>query len=446
MAKKPFILGAARAVQVFAKLSVNIARMQVYLVGGAVRDQLLGVPARERDWVVVGARPEDLEKLGYLPVGREFPIFLHPQTKEEYALARLESKVSPGYRGFSTRFSPDVTLEEDLRRRDLTINAIAQSASGELIDPYGGADDLKKGVLRHVSQAFVEDPVRVLRVARFAARFGDRGFSVAPETCSLMQEMVRSGEVDALVPERVWQETERALGEARPELFFLTLRECGALDVIFPEIAALYGVPQPARWHPEIDTGVHVMLALQCAARLGATTPVRFAVLVHDLGKAKTPRDRWPSHHGHEEAGVTLIEALATRLRVPKEHAELAVLTARYHGLVHRALELKPATILGLLENTDAWRRPDRFRALLLGCEADARGRTGLEDRAYPQGDLLRRSQEATAATSLVEEEREGLAGVAIKEKLRAKRLQVLTSMASRRADGSKARATDPGA
>jgi tRNA nucleotidyltransferase (CCA-adding enzyme) len=403
--------------------------MQVYLVGGAIRDQLLGVPARERDWVVVGAQPEELEKLGYLAVGREFPVYLHPQTKEEYALARLESKVAPGYRGFHTRFSADVTLEEDLKRRDLTINAIAQSASGELIDPYGGADDLKKGILRHVSEAFVEDPVRVLRVARFAARFGDRGFTIAPETRALMQEMVRNGEISALVPERVWQETERALGESRPDLFFLTLRDCGALDVIFPEIAALFGVPQPARWHPEIDTGVHVMLALQCAVRLGASTPVRFAVLMHDLGKAATPHDLWPSHHGHEEAGVVLIEALAARLRVPKDHTELAVLTARYHGLVHRALELKPATILGLLEKTDAFRRPERFRAMLLACEADARGRTGLEEDPYPQADILRHAQEAAGDVALLEEERHGLAGPAIKEKLAAKRLDAITAL-----------------
>jgi tRNA nucleotidyltransferase (CCA-adding enzyme) len=403
--------------------------MQVYLVGGAIRDELLGIRPRERDWVVVGACPEDLEKLGYVSVGRDFPVFLHPHTKEEYALARLESKVAPGYRGFSTRFSPDVTLEEDLRRRDLTINAIAQSASGELIDPFGGAADLQRRILRHVSEAFAEDPVRVLRVARFAARFGERGFTIAPETLGLMRDMVRSGEISALVPERVWQETERALGESRPELFFLTLRECGALEVIFPEIAALYGVPQPPRWHPEIDTGVHVMLALQCAVRLGAATPVRFAVLMHDLGKALTPRNLWPSHHGHEELGVTVIEALAARLRVPNEYAELAVLAARFHGVVHRALELKPTTVLGLLEKTDAVRRPDRFRALLLACEADARGRTGLENSAYPQGELLRRAQDALGAANLLEEERRGLHGTAIKERLRAKRLQVLTGL-----------------
>lgn len=402
--------------------------MQVYLVGGAVRDQLLGIPHRERDWVVVGAEPADLKKAGYVPVGRDFPVFLHPKTHEEYALARLESKVAPGYRGFSTRFSPDVTLEEDLRRRDLTINAIAQSEAGDLIDPYGGQRDLEARLLRHVSEAFIEDPVRVLRVARFAARFGNRGFSVAPETEALMQEMVRSGEINALVPERVWQETERALAEARPELFFSTLRDCGALKVIFPEIEALYGVPQPARWHPEIDTGVHVMMALQCAVRLGAATPVRFAVLMHDLGKAATPQNLWPSHRGHEEAGVGLIEALAARLRVPNEHTELAVLTASHHGLVHRALELKPATLLTLLEMTDALRRPERFASLLLACEADARGRAGLEERAYPQADYLKRAAHAVAAVTFSEGDRHGLVGPAIKEKLRQIRLAALAA------------------
>ena len=420
--------------------------MQVYLVGGAVRDELLGIPVRERDWVVVGARPEDLQKLGYRPVGREFPVFLHPKTKEEYALARLESKVAPGYRGFTTRFSEDVTLEEDLRRRDLTINAIARRENGELIDPYGGEKDLKAGFLRHVSEAFVEDPVRVLRVARFAARFGDRGFAVAPETMSLMRNMVASGELSALVPERVWQESERALGESRPELFFETLRECGALEVIFPEVAALYGVPQPPRWHPEVDTGIHVTLALKASVRLGASTPVRFAVLMHDLGKAATPPEQWPSHHGHEEAGVVRIEALAARLRVPKEYAELAVLTARHHGLVHRALELRPLTMLELLEKTDAVRRPERFRALLTACEADARGRTGLEDCPYPQSELLRRAQQEIAAVSIAEEERQGLEGRAIKERLSAKRLQVLTSLVNQTRVDSKAKMSDPAA
>lgn len=419
--------------------------MQVYLVGGAVRDELLGIPARERDWVVVGARPGELEKLGYRSVGREFPVFLHPETKEEYALARLESKVAPGYRGFTTRFSEDVTLEEDLRRRDLTINAIARDAAGGLIDPYGGEEDLKNRILRHVSEAFIEDPVRILRVARFAARFADRGFTIAPETMQLMRGMVSSGEIDALVPERVWQETERALGETRPEVFFETLRDCGALEVIFPEIAALYGVPQPPRWHPEIDTGIHVMLALKAAVRLGASRPVRFAVLMHDLGKAATPRERWPSHHGHEEAGVVRIEALAARLRVPKDYSELAVLTARHHGVVHRALELRPSTMLELLEKTDAVRRPERFRALLMACEADARGRAGLEDRPYPQGDLLRQAQELAASINLGEEERAGLSGNAIKERLREKRLDALTGLVNRYRESTAAKAPDPG-
>ncbi|HUI63066.1 MAG TPA: multifunctional CCA addition/repair protein, partial [Steroidobacteraceae bacterium] len=287
--------------------------MEVYLVGGPVRDRLLGLPERDRDWVVVGARPEELQRQGYLPVGKEFPVFLHPETREEYALARLERKVAPGYRGFTTQFSPDVTLEQDLKRRDLTINAMAQSATGELIDPYGGRQDLQARVLRHVSAAFAEDPVRILRVARFAARFADLGFRVAEETGALMRQMVEAGEVEALVPERVWQETERALGESRPDVYFETLRACGALRVIFPEIEALYGVPQPPKWHPEIDTGVHVMLTVRYAAKINAPTPVRFAVLMHDLGKARTPPERWPSHRGHEEAGVPLVEALCQR-------------------------------------------------------------------------------------------------------------------------------------
>src|SRR6267154_3723202 len=403
--------------------------MEVYLVGGAVRDRLLGLPVHERDWVVVGARPEDLERQGYLSVGKEFPVFLHPDTKEEHALARLERKVAPGYRGFTTQFSPDVTLEEDLKRRDLTINAMAQAPSGEIIDPYGGQQDLRARTLRHVSEAFVEDPVRILRLARFAARFSDLGFSVADETATLMREMVKSGEADALVPERVWQETERALGESRPDVFFETLRACGALAVIFPEIDALYGVPQPPRWHPEIDTGVHVMLAVRTAAQLGASNAVRFAALTHDLGKARTPRERWPSHHGHEEAGVPLIEALSARLKVPNAHRELAVLTARHHTLVHRAAELKPATILTLLENCDAFRRPERFAELLLACEADACGRTGRENEPYPQAAYLKRELAAAAAVTLTEQERRGLSGAAIGEQLRGRRFAAVSAV-----------------
>ena len=404
--------------------------MQVYLVGGAVRDRLLGRPVKERDWVVVGASPEELERQGFVPVGREFPVFLHPQTHEEYALARLERKVAPGYRGFTTRFSPDVTLEEDLRRRDLTINAMAETAAGEIVDPYGGRRDLEARLLRHVSDSFIEDPVRVLRAARFAARYAELGFHVAEETVALMRSMTESGELTALVPERVWQETERALGETRPDVFFETLRECGALQVIFPELAALYGVPQPPRWHPEVDTGVHVMLALRYAADTGASVTVRFAVLMHDLGKALTAPQRWPSHHGHEEAGVPVIEALCARLKVPNGFRDLAVLTARHHAVVHRAAELRPATVLKLLEATDAFRRPERFEEMLAACEADARGRTGLDTKPYPQRDYLRRVRAAAAAVSLEESERQGLAGAAIGERIREKRLAAIKSLA----------------
>jgi tRNA nucleotidyltransferase (CCA-adding enzyme) len=402
--------------------------MQVYLVGGAVRDGLLGRPVKERDWVVVGASPEELERQGFVPVGREFPVFLHPQTHEEYALARLERKVAPGYRGFTTQFSPDVTLEEDLRRRDLTINAMAQSASGEIVDPYGGRRDLQARLLRHVSESFVEDPVRVLRVARFAARYAELGFRVAEETIALMRRMTDSGELMALVPERVWQETERALGESRPDVFFETLRDCGALRVVFPEVAALYGVPQPPRWHPEVDTGTHVMLALRYAAATGASTAVRFAVLMHDLGKALTAPEHWPSHRGHEEAGVPVIEALCARLKVPNGFKDLAVLTARHHALVHRAAELRPATVLKLLEATDAFRRPERFEEMLAACEADARGRGGLEAQPYPQRDDLRRARAAAAAVTLDASERQGLRGPAIGERIREKRLAAIRS------------------
>lgn len=414
--------------------------MQVYLVGGAVRDRLLGRPVRERDWVVVGAEPADLIARGFTAVGREFPVFLHPGTHEEYALARLERKVAPGYRGFETRFSPDVTLEEDLRRRDLTINAIAESDSGEIVDPFGGRRDLEARVLRHVSDAFTEDPVRVLRAARFAARFAPLGFRVAEETMALMRRMVTSGEVDALVPERVWQETERALGEERPQVFFDVLRACGALRTLYPEIDALFGVPQPEKWHPEIDTGVHVMLALEFAARSGASTTVRFAALMHDLGKGLTPRERWPAHHGHEEAGIPLIDAVARRLKAPKAYHELAVLAARHHTVVHRALELKASTVLTLLESTDALRRPERFAELLLACEADARGRAGLQSRPYPQADYLRRARELASDVGLSEEERLGLEGPAIGARIREKRLAALTSLKQEIAPQSEAR------
>jgi tRNA nucleotidyltransferase (CCA-adding enzyme) len=401
--------------------------MEVYLVGGAVRDRLLGRPVHERDWVVVGARPEELERDGFVPVGREFPVFLHPQTKEEYALARVERKVGPGYRGFTTQFDPDVTLEDDLRRRDLTINAMAETPSGEIVDPYGGRRDLEGRLLRHVSDAFVEDPVRILRVARFAARYAELGFRVAEETRVLMESMTASGEVDALVPERVWKETERALGEPRPDVFFETLRGCGALAKIFPELDALYGIPQPPKWHPEVDTGLHVMLVVRYAAKIGAPTTVRFAALTHDLGKALSPAERWPSHRGHEEAGVPLIIELCDRLKVPNEYRELAILTARHHANVHRAAELTPATLLKLLESSDAFRRPERFGEFLLACESDARGRAGLEAQPYPQREYLLRVRDAAAAVALSEDERRELKGPFLGERIRQKRLAAVT-------------------
>ncbi len=402
--------------------------MRVYLVGGAVRDRLLGRTVKERDWVVVGASPEELERDGFTPVGREFPVFLHPETREEYALARRERKVGLGYRGFTTQFAPDVSLEDDLKRRDLTINAMAETPSGEIIDPYGGRRDLEARLLRHVSEAFVEDPVRILRVARFAARYADLGFRVADDTVALMKQMTESGEVDALVPERVWQETERALGESRPDLFFETLRSCGALTRIFPEIAALHGVPQPPRWHPEVDTGVHTLLVVRYAASIGAPTVVRFAALVHDLGKALSPPETWPSHRGHEEAGVPLIGALCDRLRIPNAYRELGILTARHHANVHRAAELRPSTLLKLLESVDAFRRPERFAQLLMACEADARGRTGLETQPYPQRDYLLRARDAAAAVILSDEERQSLKGPFLGERLREKRLAAVTA------------------
>ena len=383
----------------------------------------------ERDWVVVGARPEELERDGFVPVGREFPVFLHPQTHEEYALARVERKVGPGYRGFTTQFAPDVTLEDDLRRRDLTINAMAETSSGEIVDPYGGRRDLEARLLRHVSDAFVEDPVRILRVARFAARYAELGFRVAEETRVLMESMTATGEVDALVPERVWKETERALGEPRPDVFFETLRGCGALAKIFPEIAALYGIPQPPRWHPEVDTGVHVMLVVRYAAKIGAPKSVRFAALMHDLGKALSPQERWPSHRGHEEAGVPLIIDLCDRLKVPNEFRELAILTARHHASVHRAAELTPATLLRLLETVDAFRRPERFGELLLACESDARGRAGLESQPYPQREYLLRARDAAAAVALTEDERRELKGPFLGERIREKRLAAVTAV-----------------
>jgi tRNA nucleotidyltransferase (CCA-adding enzyme) len=406
--------------------------MQVYLVGGAVRDALLGLPVKERDWVVVGGTRDELLRLKYREVGRDFPVFLHPDTHEEHALARLERKVAPGYRGFSVEFGPQVTLEEDLARRDLTINAIAEDQDGKLLDPHGGRRDLEARLLRHVSPAFVEDPVRVLRVARFAARFASLGFKVAPETMALMRSMVTRGEVDALVAERVWQETEKALRCPKAAEFFRVLRECGALRVIFPEIDALFGVPQPVQWHPEIDSGVHTMMVLEQAARLSEEPAVRFAALVHDLGKALTPQAEWPRHRGHEEHSVALIEALSARLRLPAEYRDLAIIVARYHGHVHRAFELRPGTILEILEKSDAFRRPERFAQALLACEADSRGRLGLEHTPYPQREYLQAARDAAAVIKPTAQEVAERDGARIAEQIRQRRTRAIVELAGR--------------
>lgn len=372
--------------------------MKIYLVGGAVRDKLLGLPVQDRDYVVVGATPEEMTAQGFRPVGADFPVFLHPVTKEEYALARTERKSGRGYKGFTVYAAPDVTLEDDLRRRDLTINAMAEDEAGNLVDPFGGAADLKAGILRHVSPAFAEDPVRVLRVARFAARYAERGFRVADETLALMRRIVESGEVGHLVAERVWQELEGALGERTPSRFFETLRACGALKRLFPEIEQLYGVPQPAQHHPEIDTGMHTMMVLDAAARLTPDTRARFAALMHDLGKGTTPPAEWPQHVAHEERGAELIKDFSRRFRVPNDYRDLAVLVTRLHGNGHRALELRPGTVLETLESLDAFRRPERLEQFVAACEADFRGRTGYAERDYPQAGLWRRAFGAARA------------------------------------------------
>ncbi|MFM0390267.1 multifunctional CCA addition/repair protein [Paraburkholderia phytofirmans] len=368
--------------------------MNIYAVGGAIRDELLGVPVQDRDYVVVGATPEQMVAQGYRPVGKDFPVFLHPQTHEEYALARTERKTAAGYHGFQFFYAPDVTLEEDLARRDLTINAMAREVrpdgelTGPVIDPFNGQGDLQARVFRHVSDAFLEDPVRILRVARFAARFVD--FTVAPETLTLMRKMVADGEVDALVAERVWQEVSRGLMEKKPSRMFEVLRECGALARILPEIDALFGVPQRADYHPEVDTGVHVMMVVDHAAQQGYALPVRFAALAHDLGKATTPEDVLPRHIGHEGRSVDLLKPLCERLRVPNDCRDLAVLVAREHGNIHRVMEMGAAALVRLLERSDAIRKPARFAEALQACEADARGRLGFEMREYPQAERLR--------------------------------------------------------
>ena len=370
--------------------------MQVFCVGGAVRDELLGLVVKDRDFVVVGSTPAEMEGLGYKAVGKDFPVFLHPQTHEEYALARTERKTAKGYKGFQVHADPDVTLEQDLARRDLTINAIAKDHTGQLIDPYHGLDDLKHKMLRHVSPAFSEDPVRILRAARFAARFTD--FSVAPETLALMRDMVKSGEVDALVPERVWQEIAKGLMEAKPSRMFELLRACGALQKIMPELDKLWGGPQPETYHPEIDTGVHIMMVIDYAAKCGYSLPIRFAALTHDLGKGSTPKDMWPRHTGHEIRSVSLLQDVSKRLRVPNECKELAQIVAKFHGKVHQVSKMRPDTALQFLIDTDAIRQPQRFKDFLLACECDSRGRTGFESAECPEAKVLTGLLEAVLA------------------------------------------------
>ncbi len=400
--------------------------MEVYLVGGAVRDELLGLPVRERDWCVVGATPDTLIGLGYRQVGKDFPVFLHPQSGEEYALARTERKTGTGYHGFSFETSPNVSIEEDLGRRDLTINAIARDLDGRIIDPYNGVADINARQLRHISDAFAEDPVRVLRVARFAARFARLGFQVANETLQKMRDMVGAGEVHELVPDRVWKETQSALSGDSPQVFFSVLRDCGALKVVFPEVDALFGIPQPAKWHPEIDCGVHAMMVLEQASQLSDSPEVRFAALVHDLGKATTPKAHLPKHPGHEKRSVRLVNALSNRMPVPVAYRELGVLVAEFHAHCHRAFELRPTTILRVLQRLDAFRRPDRFQKFLLACEADARGRTGYENNPYPQARYLRGAFEAALAVSGADYASKELRGGEIGELVSKARLAAL--------------------
>ena len=407
--------------------------MKSYLVGGAVRDGLLGLPVKDKDWVVVGATPQQMLDAGYQQVGRDFPVFLHPNSHEEYALARTERKSSSGYTGFTCYAAPDVTLEQDLLRRDLTVNALAEDADGTIIDPYGGRRDLEQRILRHVSPAFGEDPLRVLRVARFAARYAHLSFRIADETMALMREMTDAGELAHLTPERVWKETENALGTRNPQVFFQTLRDCGALKVLFPEIDALYGVPAPAKWHPEIDTGVHTLMTLTMAAMLSPDIDVRFATLCHDLGKGLTPKELWPRHHGHGPAGVKLVEQLSLRLKVPNEMRDLAKLVAEFHDLIHTLPILQPKTLIKLFDSIDAWRKPQRVEQIALTSEADVRGRTHFEACDYPQGRLLREAWEVAKSVGNKEVIEAGFKGPEIREELTRRRIQAVANWKEKR-------------
>lgn len=404
--------------------------MQVYQVGGAVRDELLGIKVKDRDWVVVGSTPAAMTALGYKAVGKDFPVFIHPDSGEEYALARTERKTKPGYKGFVFNTSDKITLEQDLQRRDLTINAIAKDENGNLIDPYGGRKDLEERIIRHVSPAFAEDPLRVLRVARFAAQFN---FPIAGETQSLLKEISAANELETLTPERVWVETEKALRTTQPQHYFEVLRECNALIRLFPEIDRLFGIPQPVKYHPEIDSGIHTLMVLEQATRLTSDTEVRFAALVHDLGKAATPEEKWPSHHGHEERGVDLIRGLCGRLRVPNKYKELAIIVARHHLDCHRISEMRPNVILGKLEALDAFRRPERFTQFLLACKADAQGRKGLEQKSYPQAELFTKYFEACLSIDMKSLNMQDLNGIQIAEEIRKRRIEAIRDVRPQR-------------
>ena len=401
--------------------------MQIYLVGGAVRDSLINYPSSENDWVVVGATPEQMTDLGYKPVGQDFPVFIHPKTGEEYALARTERKSGHGYKGFEFYTSTEVSLEEDLIRRDLTINAMAQDDEGRIIDPFDGQKDLAHKLLRHVSEAFTEDPLRVLRVARFAARYAHLGFTVAPETMELMKSIVAKGEMEFLVAERVWKETSRALAEQSPQVFFEVLKACNALEVLLPEIDALFGVPQRADYHPEIDTGIHTLMALKAATKLTDCEAIRFAVLVHDVGKAITPEDVLPSHSGHEKRGLPLVKAICDRLTVPNKHRQLAMSVTEFHLHCHRALELKPATLLKLFQSIGAIRSPDKLIDFLTCCEADIKGRAGFENAAYPSKDYLLAALEAVSQVDISDLVAQGISGAEIGKQLNQRQIQHLT-------------------
>lgn len=400
--------------------------MQVYLVGGAVRDKLLGIDSYDNDWVVVGATPDMMLSQGYTAVGKDFPVFLHPKSKEEHALARTERKAGSGYTGFECFFDQSVTLEEDLIRRDLTINAMAMDDAGKLYDPYGGQKDLNDKLLRHVSDAFVEDPLRVLRVARFAAKLADLDFMVADETMQLMRHMAESGELSTLTPERVWQEWHKSLSTPRPDIFLSVLRDCGALAVVLPEIDALFGVPQPEKWHPEIDTGIHTLMVAKQAARLSDSLPVRFAAQVHDLGKGVTPESEWPSHRMHCHTGLKLIKKLCERVRVPNEFRDLALMVCEQHSNIHRAAELKPQTIIKILNKFDVWRKAERLEDILICCQADHAGRKGLEEKPYPQAEIFTHAYQAAAAVDVQSIIKDGFKGPAIRDEQEKRRIEAV--------------------